>query len=95
MIKTIAIVLVLAIVALLAAGAGVANSVLMAVAERTREIGVRMALGAQRSSVLTMVLLEAGKLVLAGVLLGIPASFLSGRLFASLLFGRNTASSKS
>jgi predicted permease len=73
--------------ALLLASIGLYGVLSYSVSGRTREIGVRMALGAQRSSVLTMVLLEAGKLVLAGVLLGIPASFLSGRLFASLLFG--------
>ena len=46
-----------------------------------------MALGARRSSVLTMILQEAGKLVLIGVIFGIPAALLSSRLFASMLFG--------
>ena len=73
--------------ALLLASIGLYGVLSYSVAGRTREIGVRMALGAQRGSVLRMVLLEAGKLVVAGVLIGIPASFLSSRLFASMLFG--------
>jgi ABC-type antimicrobial peptide transport system permease subunit len=57
------------------------------VAGRTREIGVRIALGAQRGNVLGMVLQEAGKLVLWGVVFGIPAALLAGRLCASMLYG--------
>lgn len=73
--------------ALLLAAIGLYGVLSYSVAGRTREIGVRMALGAQRGRVLQMVLLEAGKLVLFGVLLGVPAAFLSSRLFASMLFG--------
>ena len=46
-----------------------------------------MALGAQRGSVLGMVLREAGKLVLLGIAIGIPAALLTSRLFSSMLFG--------
>lgn len=73
--------------ALLLAAIGLYGILSYSVAGRTREIGVRMALGARRSSVLQMVLAEAGKLVLIGVLIGIPASFLSSQLFSSMLFG--------
>lgn len=54
---------------------------------RTREIGLRMALGAQRTQVLTMVLREAFKLVLLGVLVGVPASLLASQALSSVLFG--------
>jgi ABC-type antimicrobial peptide transport system permease subunit len=54
---------------------------------RTKEIGLRMALGAQRQSVLHMVLGETMKLVLAGVVLGVPAALAASRLLSSILFG--------
>ncbi|HEY2499307.1 MAG TPA: ABC transporter permease [Candidatus Angelobacter sp.] len=73
--------------ALLLAAIGLYGILSYSVAGRTREIGVRMALGARRSSVLTMILQEAGKLVLIGVIFGVPAALLSSRLFASMLFG--------
>jgi predicted permease len=73
--------------ALLLAAIGLYGILSYSVAGRTREIGVRMALGAQRGSVLSMVLREAGKLVLLGILIGIPAAMLAGQLFSSMLFG--------
>jgi predicted permease len=73
--------------ALLLASIGLYGILSYSVAGRTREIGVRMALGAQRSSVLLMILQEAGKLVILGVVIGIPAALLSSRLFSSMLFG--------
>jgi predicted permease len=73
--------------ALLLAAIGLYGILSYSVSGRTREIGVRMALGAQRGSVLTMVLQEAGKLVLLGILIGVPAAMLAGRLFSSMLFG--------
>lgn len=54
---------------------------------RTKEIGLRMALGAQRQSVLQMVLGETMKLVLAGVVVGVPAALAASRLLSSILFG--------
>ena len=56
------------------------------VAQRTREIGVRMALGADRASVLTMVLWQGGVLVLAGTCLGMLAAIPLVRFVASMLF---------
>ncbi len=73
--------------ALLLAAIGLYGILSYSVAGRIREIGVRMALGAQRGSVLGMVLREAGKLVLLGILIGVPAAWLSSRFFASMLFG--------
>jgi predicted permease len=54
---------------------------------RTREIGVRMAVGADRSSVIAMVLCEAFTQVGIGLALGIPAAIGAGQLIASQLFG--------
>jgi ABC-type antimicrobial peptide transport system permease subunit len=73
--------------ALMLAAIGLYGVLSYSVAGRTREIGVRMALGARRSNVLGMVLQEAGTLVLLGILIGIPAAWLSSQLFASMLFG--------
>jgi predicted permease len=73
--------------ALLLAAIGLYGILSYSVAGRTREIGVRMALGAQRGSVLKMILQEAGRLVLLGVLVGIPSALLASRLFSSMLFG--------
>ena len=57
------------------------------VARRTSEIGVRMALGATRSSVLALVLRGALWQVLIGLGLGIPAALFAGHLMAGLLYG--------
>ena len=56
------------------------------VSERTREIGVRVALGAQRGSVLRMVLREGLKLLIFGLLLGWVGAFLATRVMRSLLY---------
>ena len=60
-----------AMLALLITGAGLAGVVAFSVSQRTQEIGVRMALGAERSEVLSMVLGEGMRLVLAGLVLGV------------------------
>jgi ABC-type antimicrobial peptide transport system permease subunit len=57
------------------------------VAERTREIGVRMALGAQAARVQRMVVGQGARVLLVGVLLGLVAAAASTRALRSLLFG--------
>jgi putative ABC transport system permease protein len=56
------------------------------VAQRTQEIGVRMALGAQRSNVLGMVLRDGMSLVVAGVVIGVPAAYALSRVLTSFLY---------
>jgi predicted permease len=79
--------------ALLLASVGLYGILSYAVARRTSEIGIRMALGAQRANILRMVLREALLLVVSGVVIGIPASFAAARfassLISDLLFGIN------
>ena len=57
------------------------------VAERTRDIGVRMALGATTGSVRRMVVLQGARVVLIGALIGVGAALLSTRALGSMLFG--------
>lgn len=57
------------------------------VAQRTSEIGIRMALGATRSSVVAMIMRSAFWQILIGLILGIPASLYAGYLMKSLIFG--------
>jgi predicted permease len=73
--------------ALILAIVGVAGVVSYTVEQRSHEIGVRMALGAHRGSVLAMVLGGAFRQVGLGLALGIPAAIGASRLFASQLFG--------
>jgi predicted permease len=79
------------LLALVLACVGLYGVMSYTVSRRTREIGVRMALGAQRTQVLGMVLNEGLKLVLIGIVIGIPVALLSTRVFSSMLFGLSPA----
>ncbi len=73
-------------VALLLAAIGIYGVISYMVTQRSHEMGIRMALGASRASILRLVLGQSLFLTLAGVLLGLAGSLLVSRLIASLLF---------
>jgi predicted permease len=78
------------IVALILAAIGLYGVTAYSVAQRTNEIGIRMALGASRRKVLQLVLQGAFKRVAIGLLLGIPLAIGAGRLIATELYGVST-----
>jgi ABC-type antimicrobial peptide transport system permease subunit len=75
------------VLALLLAAIGLYGLMAYTVTRRTNEIGIRMALGAQRGNVLGMVLQETFVLVAIGLAIGVPASVVASRLIASDLYG--------
>jgi ABC-type antimicrobial peptide transport system permease subunit len=75
-----------AVVALILAGVGIYGVIAYTTAQRTQELGVRMALGAQSKDVLTLVIGEGIKLALAGMLLGLGAALALTRLVRAMLF---------
>lgn len=76
-----------AVVALVLAGIGVYGVIAYSTAQRTQEIGIRMALGAGRAHVLKMVMAEGLKIGAAGLLLGVAVALALTRLMSGLLFG--------
>jgi ABC-type antimicrobial peptide transport system permease subunit len=76
-----------AVLATLLAGIGLYGVLAYTVARRTREIGVRMALGADRRSVRGMVVRQVLWMLLIGSVIGIGAAYMLGRAAGSLLFG--------
>jgi ABC-type antimicrobial peptide transport system permease subunit len=73
--------------ALVLASVGLYGVISFAVSQRTREIGVRMALGARPADVLRLILTEGLKLVLAGVALGLGAALLLTKLLEGMVYG--------
>jgi ABC-type antimicrobial peptide transport system permease subunit len=73
--------------ALIVALAGLYSLLAYLVTLRTRELGLRLALGAQREDILSLVLCGAGVLLVAGTLVGVGISLLAVRLLQSFLFG--------
>jgi ABC-type antimicrobial peptide transport system permease subunit len=77
----------LGLLAFLLSVTGLYGVVSYAVSTRTRDLGIRMALGARRSDVLWMVLRQGLMMALAGIVLGLPIAISLGFLMRSLLFG--------
>ena len=82
---------VFAIVALLIAAIGIYGVIAHAVTQRTQELGIRIALGAQAKDIMKMVLGQGMKLALMGTAFGLLASFAATRLMKGLLFGVGAA----
>lgn len=76
-----------AMVAFLLAGIGIHGLLSFTVSSRTQEIGVRIALGAQRSNILSLVLRESAALALMGTVFGLALGYAAGRILESILAG--------
>jgi predicted permease len=79
----------LGVLGLLLTAVGVYGVIAYQTGRRTREIGIRIALGAAHARVLALVLRDAARVTGFGLLIGVPVALVSTRLFASLLFGVN------
>ncbi|MDX6614316.1 MAG: hypothetical protein QOD75_3502, partial [Blastocatellia bacterium] len=76
-----------AVIALILTGVGIYGVISYSVTQRTQEIGIRMALGAQSGDVITLVMSSGMKLVLLGIAIGVAGALGLTRWMASLLFG--------
>jgi putative ABC transport system permease protein len=74
-------------IATLLAAIGLYGVISYSVAQRTKEIGIRMALGGQRGDMLRMVLRQSGILVALGMVIGVPAALAATRLLGAMLYG--------
>jgi predicted permease len=77
--------------AALLAALGIYGVLAYLVVQRTREIGIRMALGAESGDVRKLIVKEVGSMVITGVVVGLPLAYILARLSESLLFGVNAA----
>src|SRR5262249_50646093 len=75
------------VLALVISAVGVYGTINCSVARRTHEIGIRMALGAQRANVLAMIITQGLGLAALGLVLGLSGAWMSTRLLRTLLFG--------
>jgi ABC-type antimicrobial peptide transport system permease subunit len=80
-----------AAVALMVAGFGLFGLLTYSIALRTREIGIRMAMGSQRAGILSLILHEAVYLTLIGIAIGLPLAIAASRIFANMLFALSFA----
>jgi putative ABC transport system permease protein len=76
-----------AAVALMVAGFGLFGLLTYSITLRTREIGIRMAMGSQRAAIFVLILREALYLTLIGIAIGVPLAIAASRIFANMLFG--------
>ena len=85
--STTSIFLLFATLAVVLGAVGIYGVISYSVAQRTREIGIRIALGARRSEVLLLILRQSARLALAGIVLGMAGALLLTRLMTGLLYG--------
>ena len=78
---------VFAAMALLLAGAGLYGVMAYSVVQRRRDVGVRMALGARRVDIFSLVIREGARLTLIGLALGVPLALLTSRVISGLVYG--------
>ena len=80
----------IAVITLLLAMVGLYGLIAYSTTQRTSEIGVRLAIGAQRSDVIRLVLFEGARLAIAGIVLGLAGSYWASRLLSTFLYGVTT-----
>jgi putative ABC transport system permease protein len=89
--STMSILIAFASAALLLAVLGIYSVMAYGVAQRTREIAIRMALGAKTTDVRNLILGQSLRLVAAGIAIGLPLAIATGGLYSALLFGVHPA----